>query len=79
MDAGRWKRVKQLFDGGRGGDGRWLTIGQMAGTLGYMSPEQLTSGAVTAASYIYSFGIVLFEMAAGKLPFDGTHVINSAV
>lgn len=59
------------------GDGS--TIGQMAGTLGYMSPEQLTGGTVTAASDIYSFGIVLFEMAAGKLPFDGTHVINSAV
>ncbi len=64
---------------GAGGADTAVSVGQMAGTVGYMSPEQLTGAAVTAASDIYSFGIVLFEMAAGKLPFDGTHVINSAV
>ena len=64
---------------GAGGADTAVSVGQMAGTVGYMSPEQLTGGAVAAASDIYSFGIVLFEMAAGKLPFDGTHVINSAV
>lgn len=56
-----------------------VSVGQLAGTVGYMAPEQLTGGTVTAASDIYSFGIVLFEMAAGRLPFDGTHLINSAV
>ena len=54
-------------------------IGHVAGTLAYMSPEQMIGGSVTAASDIYSFGIVLFEMATGKMPFDGQHVINSAV
>ncbi|MBM3793136.1 MAG: serine/threonine protein kinase [Acidobacteria bacterium] len=56
-----------------------VSFRQLAGTVGYMSPEQLTGGTVTAASDIYSFGIVLFEMAAGRLPFDGKHLINSAV
>lgn len=64
---------------GAGGSDTAVSAAQMAGTLGYMSPEQLTGGPVSAASDIYSFGIVLFEMAAGKLPFDTTHLINSAV
>ena len=54
-------------------------VGQVAGTVAYMSPEQMTGGSVTAASDIYSFGIVLFEMATGKMPFDDRHVINAAI
>jgi tetratricopeptide (TPR) repeat protein len=42
---------------------------EVAGTLAYAAPEQLTGGAITAASDIYSFGIVIFEMVTGKLPF----------
>ena len=52
---------------------------RVAGTLAYMSPEQLAGDRVTTASDIYSFGIVLFEMACGQRPFDDADVIKSAM
>ena len=41
----------------------------VAGTLGYMSPEELLEQPITAASDIFSLGIVLYELAAGENPF----------
>ncbi len=50
---------------------RLTRSGELLGTPHYLSPEQAKGDKVTPASDVYSFGITLFEMLTGKLPFNG--------
>ncbi len=54
-------------------------IGLVLGTPGYLSPEQAQGLLVTPASDVYSLGVVVFEMLAGRLPFDGDTPMSIAI
>lgn len=49
------------------------------GSVRYLSPEQARGGYSDARSDIYSLGITMYEMATGKVPFDGENTVAIAL
>jgi serine/threonine protein kinase len=54
------------------------TAGTIVGTIQYMSPEQIEGKEADARSDIFAFGAVLYEMVAGKRPFEGKSQLSLA-
>jgi eukaryotic-like serine/threonine-protein kinase len=63
----------------RAGASEMTETGSIMGTAQYLSPEQAEGHAVTAASDLYSIGVMLYEMLAGRLPFDGDSAVSVAL
>ena len=73
VDFGIAKRVSAGSDANGDTTAAALTaLGVSIGTPSYMSPEQALGDIVDSRSDLFSFGIVLYEMLAGQLPFQKT-------
>jgi serine/threonine-protein kinase len=77
LDFGIAKRVDDPAADGERPTAAPLTVaGTSIGTPAYMSPEQTLGDPVDARSDLFSFGVVLYEMVAGRLPFQATTTLN---
>src|ERR1051326_2967540 len=70
LDFGLAKLRETLESGGDVDQTRLTQVGMVVGTVSYMAPEQALGLEVDGRSDVFSFGVVLYEMATGKMSFD---------
>jgi eukaryotic-like serine/threonine-protein kinase len=56
-----------------------LTTGDLLGTAAYLAPERVLGHQATPAADVYSLGVVLYELLAGRRPFEATSDIALAM
>jgi serine/threonine protein kinase len=83
LDFGLAKVLRDQNGSESGGDSDALyddsltAVGVVPGTAIYMSPEQARSEEIDARSDLFSFGVVLYEAATGRKPFQGRNVVTT--
>jgi eukaryotic-like serine/threonine-protein kinase len=77
-DEGRVK-VTDFGIARAGSEARMTDTGSILGTAHYLSPEQAAGGRVEPSSDLYSLGVVMYEMATGRLPFTGDNPVAIAM
>jgi tetratricopeptide (TPR) repeat protein len=70
--------LAKLSCAGDTGAGHTVT-GEIFGTLAYMAPEQLLGEDISAATDVFAFALVLYEMLTGRLPYPPENPLRSAI